>query len=328
LAGNYSAVDTRAHAIGAKTLLPQAGLAEMRGTVERLFHTLQTRIVARFSGQTFANIIKKGDYDSEANAVINGEELNRVFIRGVLDIYHNSPHEGLGGETPLNCWMRLSREYGVRPPPCPDVHRHVFGIPHKARIGAEGVRFAGIRYQSRELQRLRRSARQKPVEIRVNRFDLPTISVRGDRGWLTVFARYPGLKNVSYVEWREAVSDLRKKHADAAKLARPIVLQAIREVNALAEMAIKRAELGSPILTPEQFEKDERSIFRNFSLGDESNDGDEEALDEVLDAEIETEVAAAADAATNDLAADCESGNRNGLGDDDSFGDETDWDAE
>ena len=42
----------------------------------------------------------KGDYDSAAFANVVAEMLGRALVRYIVDVYHNTPHNGLGGQTP------------------------------------------------------------------------------------------------------------------------------------------------------------------------------------------------------------------------------------
>jgi hypothetical protein len=76
----------------------------------------------------------------------------QAYVRHVLDVYHNRPHAGLGGETPADAWDRLVSEYGVSPLPGRDTVRAVFGTEVKRVVGPHGVRVFGLHYQSRDLQ--------------------------------------------------------------------------------------------------------------------------------------------------------------------------------
>lgn len=77
-----------------------AGLAEMRATIERVFRTYSIELMPWFTGRTFSNVVERGDYPSMALAVFSDDELTEILLRYVVDCYHNSPHGGLGGETP------------------------------------------------------------------------------------------------------------------------------------------------------------------------------------------------------------------------------------
>ncbi len=113
--------------LGADAEAPPAGIPALRGRVERFFKTAGTQALSPFTGRTFESIAAKGDYDPIARISLTLPELCDVITRWVLDIYHNSPHSGLGGETPANCWKRLVKTYGITPPPDRHTRRVVFG---------------------------------------------------------------------------------------------------------------------------------------------------------------------------------------------------------
>jgi putative transposase len=245
---------------------PPGGLPYLRGTIERFFLTVQARLLPLFPGQTFENALSKGAYDSEGNACISIEELNRIIIRYAVDIYHETQHEGLAGETPRNAWKRLTRLYGVLPPPSEHIRRHVFGLSMARRINNKGIRILGLQYQSAALQKLRSSVRQKLVTIRVNRYDLGYISVQSGEGWLSVPCVFSEISGMSIREWMAAAKDLRRKNAEMASLDKDIVRQAMDDLRQCADMAVKRAEIGEPIMSSEDLEKAERELFRAFEI--------------------------------------------------------------
>lgn len=279
------------HDIGARDFRPPAGMPWLRGRIERFFATAQTQLMRRFPGQTFENILVKGDYDAEGNACLNIEELNRVFVRYVVDIYHNTPHSGLAGETPRNAWNRLVRLYGVKPPPSPDIRRHVFGLAFERQIGNRGIRVLGLHYQSPQLQKLRGTVGQKPVLIRVDRYDLGSISVRVGEGWMSVPCVFPEMAGASWWEWIAATEDLHRRHADMAALAQDVVLRAVTDVRGTAEMAAVRAELGTPVLTEEAFKKVEHRLFRSFAFAGTGGEPDADLLGaDASSDEVDTDV--------------------------------------
>ena len=263
---------------GIPFMSPPAKLPHLRANIERMFRTIGSQLLAYFPGQTFANTLVKGDYDSEANAVINLDELNRMLIRYAVDIYHNSPHEGLAGETPRNAWLRLTRLYGVRPPPSEHVRRHVFGISDHRRITNRGIQFLGLHFQSAELQQLRSKVGQKPVSIRVDRHDLGNISVRTTDGWLSVPSTFSEIAGTSYWEWVETVRDLHRRNANTSALAQSHVQGALRDIRSQAAMATKRAEIAEPVLSLADIKKVEQDLIRSFAFADQPEQSDEDLL--------------------------------------------------
>ena len=130
--------------VGGMPLVPTTGLPQLRGELERSFRTCDTRLLTRFSGRAFGDIVKLGDYPAEARASITDEQLAWILVRYVVDIYHNTPHEGLNGQTPANAYARGVDKYGLLPLPDNHVRRNVFGLKLKRTLRPTGVRVLNL----------------------------------------------------------------------------------------------------------------------------------------------------------------------------------------
>lgn len=271
----FIAHETRAAAtdLGVEMLFPPAKSPQNRARIERFFRTIHTQLVALFDGRSFEDPVAKGDYESEAHAVVDPEELGRVIVRWIVDVYHNTPHNGLGGETPRNCWLRTTRLHPVLPPPDENVSRHIFGITVERRITKSGIRILGLNYQSKNLQELRLRAGQKPVLVRIDERDLGHVSVRGAEDWLTVDCLRPALKGVPANQWLAADRRLRREYADVARLSEDVVFQALLDIKAISAMATERAGIAAPVMTSAAVDQLERSVFRTFDFDRGPADG-------------------------------------------------------
>lgn len=69
------------------------------GTIERLFGTVNTKLIHRLAGTTKHSVEAKGDYDSEGEAIYTLEDITELIIRYITDIYHHDIHSSL----PLDC---------------------------------------------------------------------------------------------------------------------------------------------------------------------------------------------------------------------------------
>lgn len=255
-------------ALTGNAVIPASGKPYLRGTVERMFRTIRQKFLSWYTGQTFANVVVRGDYDSEGNASISVEELNRLLVRAIVDAYHNTPHTGLAGETPRNAWLRKTKQNPVAKPPDVFQRRSIFGIQCSCRIGSKGVRFLGIHYQSPLLQKIRASKAKPSVQIRVNRFDLGEISFWHEEtgGWAVARPRFEGFKGVSVWEWTAAVRHLTSIHAKNASVSQAVVAETITECRTFGEMAVQRAELGSPVMNTDDLSEADRKLFLTFEM--------------------------------------------------------------
>lgn len=252
--------------LGSSIMIAPAGLPQMRGHVERSFRTDTDRFYSKFPGRSFKDVVEKAEYESEANISVTVAELAKLMFRYFVDIYHNTPHAGLGGDTPLNRWRTGVERFGVLPPPPKDVIRHIFSTVIECRIGNRGVRVAGLFYQSKALQNARRSIRDKYVLVRVDTEDLGHVSVKTDDGWITVPCSTAGFDGVSLFHWKHAQAELRRKHATVAQLAEDIVAQALLDVNGEIERLRIESNVPSPIMSSEAFISFNRDLERGFDM--------------------------------------------------------------
>ncbi|NDW05865.1 Mu transposase C-terminal domain-containing protein [Jiella pacifica] len=164
---------------------PPAGMATMRGQIERFFGTLETRFASNFIGRTFSNPTQKGEHDAEKLAELTVHELEQALIRHVCDVYHRTPHGALEGLSPAQEWNRLMHATGVKPFVDERKTRIVFGLHVTRSMSARGVRLFGTFYQSEPLHAMWMEREGRRVRIALDPDDLNTIAVeRGPGDWI------------------------------------------------------------------------------------------------------------------------------------------------
>lgn len=244
---------------------PPAGIPSLRGRIERFFRTAGTQALCPFTGRTFESIAAKGDYDPVARVSLTLAELCDVITRWVLDIYHNTPHSGLKGETPANCWKRLVKAYGIIPSPDRHRRRAIFGVKRDCCLTPKGVRMFGLHFNSRELQEFRRRRGDVTLEVRMNHMDLGHVSVRlDDGGWLAVPNVRPGFDDVPLKIWRAAEADLRRRFKAQAVVADEIVAKAIKDAWELGRAAAARVSIFSTRPSTEELDYAEKELGYGF----------------------------------------------------------------
>jgi putative transposase len=80
------------------------GRPHFGGVIERVIGTLMG-LVHGLPGTTFSNVGQRGSYDSDKAACLTLDELERWLATAVAKYYHQHPHEGLEGQTPLRRWQ-------------------------------------------------------------------------------------------------------------------------------------------------------------------------------------------------------------------------------
>ncbi|GAB9167435.1 hypothetical protein BDS110ZK4_30290 [Bradyrhizobium diazoefficiens] len=217
------------------------GLAHLRGRVERLFGIIDDECISWFEGRTFSDIAAKGDYDPDARTGTSVEELGRVLVRYVIDRHHNRPRKFLGGDTPREHHIRLTRGVGVHPTPDPDKMRNVFGFTLKRTLTASGIRFLNVQYRSKTLHKLFMQKGNKQYAIRAYFPNIGAISVQVGNRLLTVPGP-PEFDGVSAERWIAAEEKIRAKMKRTVRIVTgPVINAALLDARLMAEEARRRA---------------------------------------------------------------------------------------
>ncbi|MDF9862382.1 hypothetical protein M2437_001364 [Methylorubrum pseudosasae] len=256
--------------LGIVFVAPEVGQPNKRATVERSFGTTRTQFLQHFSGQTFANVSDKGDYDPGKSASLFVDELARALVLYDVDIYHNTPHEGLYGETPRACWQRLMIESGCsRITPGAHQQRAIFGVHLSRKLGKRGVRVLGLHYQSVDLAGLLKDRGEIDLPVRLDPDNLGWISVQIGRVWKTVPCATSGFEGASIQAWLGVVEDQRRRYDIAAAASRPIVTDALRQIRAIAANAERRFSITPHTYDAEAISRAEAEMLRGFDVPEE-----------------------------------------------------------
>ncbi|MEH7846376.1 hypothetical protein [Rhizobium laguerreae] len=253
---------------GCRSIYPPAGEPYLRGTIERFFRTIAFLGLQEFSGRTFSNVVEKGDADPSAGASVRKDLLIQIFIRLIVDVYHNTPHSGLGGRTPRQAWLALTNRHGVVPPPTGWERRNIFGIPIRRKITKQGIAYEDIQFQSPALQAMRRNDKDQWVDCRVDRFDLSEITACDGNAMFRVPAVMDGLKGVTIWQWKAAKERLRVSDRQYLDFTQAAVDEAIEWAAEQADIARAELELGTPVLDGETLEHLEAKMDRFIRIVD------------------------------------------------------------
>lgn len=252
--------------IGSANEIGPASQPDARGMGERFFETVDLQLMQFFQGRTFSGVDDKGDYDPGAVANMVTEALGQALVRYIVDVYHNSPHAGLGGQTPNDAWEERAALFKVLPPPAPHVIRTVFGFSDNRRVQNRGVLFLGLYYRSSDVANLRKAVGQADIRMRADLENLGTIWVsRNVPGaeWFAVPCELD-MEGVSAALWMEASAALRRKHASVAKLREHIVLAALRDLRDAGRHSAGAAGIGPSTMSSDQLLKLEKELVQHF----------------------------------------------------------------
>lgn len=261
---------------GAKVSTP-AAMPQMKGTCESFFK----RNAMKFQGVPGWTEMRQRlnkDFKGEEHAQLVLAELVRLMIRDTVDVYHNTPHRGLGGSSPALAWEALYEKRNIHPPASPSRRRVAFGTRIERIIGRHGVTVLGNDYQSDAIQKLFQARGNVKVEVAVDRWDLGAISVRIDNEFHVVRPRRNlNLRGVNVEALLEARRVLRAKYAAEIKLTEHIVNDALAHAQALFAQTAYRATVVLRPLTDVQLDAMERALGMSLAI-----DGDDTIPAEAL----------------------------------------------
>lgn len=244
------------------------GVPENRGTIERVFGTFACDFAPRMSGHTFSSIIEKGDADPEARAALTLDDFTFALIRWVTDIYHNTPHRGLDGETPIKAWRRLTQEYGVSPSPDMEMMRLCFGQEREYQLDKTGITILGVRYQAEHLQTYMRRKDPRMVDVRWHPKDIGAIFVRLGKEWFEVPALDSSLGGIAAQTWLTAVRHTRSANPTSNRLDNVAVREAIKAIDDRNEQAKLGSSLNLEDWSIERMERAERDLLAGIVFFD------------------------------------------------------------
>ncbi|NEU14331.1 transposase [Methylobacterium sp. BTF04] len=254
--------------LGCDHIIPPGGVPSLRGTMERFFKTVHMRLISRFHGRTFENMLARGDYPAEKLANLDTRDLAWVIVRWVVDVYHATKHDGLSGATPRNAWLEAVELYGTTAPPDPHVRRSIFGIPLVRTLNQEGIRILGVRYWSDALVEEFLDRGIVEIEIKLDPSDIGEISVRIRRDWHAARCVRQDVAGIDVETWIEAASEMRRVRGEQADFNANVVRNAVEAIEAVGRGAADREGIANPTLTSDQIDQVERTALLGFSIPD------------------------------------------------------------
>ncbi|QIJ76962.1 hypothetical protein GU700_21700 [Methylobacterium sp. NI91] len=235
-----------------------------RGNIESFFRTLK-RFCRIYTGQSFSNIVEKGEYESERMASLLVDDVYPRLVRFIVDEYHHKPHAGLGGARPYTAWQRNivdDEEWEALNPAPDDLGRLLaFGLAVPNRVlGVDGVTYLSATYTHDLMGKLRAYLGERRLTIVTDPCEMGRILVRvppdlrchfpGEGAYLVFDA--PDLEGKHLADWLKVNSDLRRFEKQERLAGNPFRLTAHRDLMGEAEEARRRAGVPSHVVSEDQ----------------------------------------------------------------------------
>jgi putative transposase len=134
-----------------------------KGTVERMFRTLNASLLHSIPGTTFSNTKQRGGYASEQLCTMDKKAFLGVLVRWIVDVYHVTPHRGMR-MPPLERWKRSALASAVDLPLSPADLDVLTARRAMRRLHHYGVEIDRIKYNSPSLQDMHQSRAATPKQ--------------------------------------------------------------------------------------------------------------------------------------------------------------------
>lgn len=143
--------------MGIEVLYCGARTPQHKGSIERLFRTINQDLIHTLPGTTFSNTRDRGDYPSEKLAAITLETLEHLLTKWIVDIYSVKRHRGIS-TTPLARWSEIESTRVIELPVYPQQIEVITGLPARRTIFHYGIELDSVFYNSNQLQEIRKRA--------------------------------------------------------------------------------------------------------------------------------------------------------------------------
>ncbi|SFM31130.1 hypothetical protein [Methylobacterium pseudosasicola] len=249
-----------------------------RGTIESFFRTFK-RFCRIYTGQSFSNVVERGEYQSEDMASILMEDVYMRLVRFIVDEYHHKTHEGLGGERPYKAWQfnRADNRHWPELNPAPDADKRLlaFGLAVPNRVvGVDGVTYLNAVYTHDLMGKMRGYLGERRITIVTDPCDMGAILVRVPPDLRHLFpceAAYlrfdaPDLEGIGLADWLKNNRDMRRYEKQEKLAGNPFRLTAHLDLMRDAEEARKRAGVPSHVVSEAQLNALVKLVERGGAL--------------------------------------------------------------
>lgn len=239
------------------------GIARHRGMIERLFRTIHDQLISFFDGQTFSNVVERGDYDSVARMTMFLAAFGNAMFRWFCDAYHLQGHDGLNGQPPLNRFNEAIADTGYGSVPSEDRLRIWFGLDLYRKLTPLGVELFGIRYKSNVLAKRFKVSPQEKMRIKVDPENIGRVSIMIDNQWVTLVGPAE-VQGIPLSFWLSLCWSIAKKFGEQAQANFEIVGKALLDFANLSAEARLQANLEDRSYNSEKLDLAEKRIKLQF----------------------------------------------------------------
>lgn len=191
------------------------------GVIERLMGSINTKLIHNLPGSTGSNIMDRGERDPVKEAKLTLNELEKIIVKYIVDVYHFETHRGLSDDcnVPFLKYQEGVEEYGnpyyIDPHLKEYYHIELLPTELKPYTQKDGVTKDHIHYRAEHLAYLI-NKREVKYKVKYDDDDLSHIYIQlpNSKDYVEVFASSPSpeaLKGLNRYTWNKIKEILRKK---------------------------------------------------------------------------------------------------------------------
>ena len=155
----------------------------LKPMIERMFGTINRKLLEPIPGKTFSNVLERGEYDPQKDAVMRFSTFLEIFHRWIIDVYHYEP-DSRHRYIPIQSW-----QYGCNKlPPAPVAEDDLAKLEVILSISLQcthrrgGIQRFHLRYDSDELASYRmnypdKTHGKRKVLVKLNPRDISYVFV-------------------------------------------------------------------------------------------------------------------------------------------------------
>ena len=216
------------------------------GHIERLMGTF-AREIHTLPGTTFANPGERKGYDSEKQSALTITELELWLARYIVEIYHQRPHSGLEGRTPISVYEGAIARTGLPEMCITEEQLRLDFMPVEQRaVTVNGIVVDNISYfhdvlrtwinaKEKNGRRRRFPVRRDPRDISVVHFFDPEL-----KQYFAIPYRDTSHPPISVWELREIRRRLRQQGRDSTN--EDVIFRAYEEMRSIEDAAVNKTK--------------------------------------------------------------------------------------
>lgn len=214
----------------------EPGQPNTKPFVERVFRTLNSKLIHRLPGTTFSNPNDRGEYESLKKCSISLEDLEKI-VSETINIYHHEYHTGLK-DCPLLSWEKSKKRQPIAQHQACDIDLYAKTVSRRS-INNGRIRKYNLFWYSHALatieQKLKAQGKPTIVDLYLDELDLSYVLIRDpfdDSNYIQANSTVPEYTNNLSLYEHKIVEDKHRayRHSDKVMASEKLAIDLRRQL--------------------------------------------------------------------------------------------------